>query len=659
MIAKVAFPIPLRREFDYLVPPALEAAALPGVRVKTQFGPRWATGVIVSALADAPAPKGFQLKPLSEILDAAPYSGQQLLPLAAFMKETWGGSLGEILGALVPDWAPGNRNQLVAAQGINLPPPAFALNEGQQAVFSSLTAKPAGSVTLLTGRPKTGKTEVCLRAAAEALRGGGQALILAPDFAMLDELRLRAEALAGAEHVLVWHSKVTPVGKKKVWEAVSSGVPLVLIGTRSASMLPFAKFSFCAVCDEHDANCKEEDQKPYYDARALLEFRAKSAGFPLVLCSSVPSVESLVRVRSSEINLVELAAPVKPAGFSVLITAKKGTRSKAMSDELLTSLEETLAAKGQALLILNRKGFAAVSQCVNCGWMAKCSNCGAPLPYSEPGRPTVTCRACGRENGVTEKCPRCACVVFRSAGAGTQRAVAELKKLFPSARVLRLDSGTLASKGGEGYIAARAMREGSADIIVGTRMLARGYDFPLLKTAAVLDADTEMAVADFRASEKTAQMLFQAAGMLSGGKFIIQTANPASTVFEAVQKGDYAAFAAAEAEERQVFNFPPFSRLLRFLVSGPKPKPCEKALAKIAAAAAAMEKENGIEPGQAFESAAPSPAFVPRAVKSAKWQLIVKARRPELAACFLDLSWGMKPPKGYRLRVIADPVDFH
>jgi len=658
MIAKIAFPIPLRREFDYLVPPALEPSAISGARVRTQFGPRWATGFIVSASADAPAPKGFQLKAISEILDAAPYGGQHLLPLASFMKQTWGGSLGEILGALVPDWAPPNRFPPPAAKEILPPEPAFPLNEGQRAVLESLMPGKSG-VTLLTGRPKTGKTEVCLRAAAEAVRRGRQALIIAPDFAMLDELRLRAEAIAGADNVAVWHSKVTPAGKKKVWETVASGVPALLVGTRSAALLPFAGLSFCAVCDEHDSNCKEEDQKPYYDVRPLLEFRAGALGFPLVLCSPVPSVESMVRARSGAIRLAELSEPVKPAGYSVVITAKKGSRSKAMSDELLSSLEETLAAKGQALLILNRKGFAAVSQCVNCGWMPKCSNCGAPLPYAEPGRPSVTCRSCGRENGVTEKCPRCACVVFRSAGAGTQRAVAELKKLFPSARVLRLDSGTLTSKGGEGYIAARAMREGTADIIVGTRMLARGYDFPLLKTAAVLDADTEMAVADFRASEKTAQMLFQAAGMLSGGKFFIQTANPACSVFEAVQKGDYAAFSGAEAEERQVFKFPPFSRLFRVLVSGPKPKPCEKALAKIAAAAAGLEKESGIEQGQAFDCAAPSPAFVPRAVKSAKWQLVVKSSNPELAARFLDLAWGMKPPKGYRLRVIADPVDFH
>jgi len=658
MIAKIAFPIPLRREFDYLVPPALESAAVPGARVRTQFGPRWAIGFIVSVSSDAPAPKGFQLKAISEILDVSPCGGAHLLPLALFMKRTWGGSLGEILGGLVPEWAPANRSQTAVSKEVVLPEASFSLNEGQRAVLDSFMPGKAG-VTLLTGRPKTGKTEVCLRAAAEAVRRGGQALVIAPDFAMLDELRLRTEALAGSGNVVVWHSKVTPAGKKKVWETVVSGAPLVLVGTRSAALLPFAGLSFCAVCDEHDSNCKEEDQKPYYDVRSLIEFRAGETGVPLVLCSSVPSVESMVRARSGAIRLAELAEPVRPAGYSVVITAKKGSRSKAMSDELLASLEETLAAKGQALLILNRKGFAAVSQCVNCGWMPKCSNCGAPLPYAEPGRPSVTCRSCGRENGVTEKCPRCACVVFRSAGAGTQRAAAELKKLFPSARVLRLDSGTLVSKGGEGYIAARAMREGTADIVVGTRMLARGYDFPLLRTAAVLDADTEMAVADFRASEKTAQMLFQAAGMLSGGKFFIQTANPACSVFEAVQKGDYAAFAAAEAEERQVFRFPPFSRLFRILVSGPKPKPCEKALAKIAAAAAEMEKESGIGQGEAFDCASPSPAFVPRAVKSAKWQLVVKASSPELASRFLDLAWDLKPPKGYRLRVIADPVDFH
>ena len=572
MFCKIAFNVPLDREFDYRVPDELALKVVPGLRVTAPFG-RVLTGGVVTAVSEVcTAPETVQIKPISAVADDRPLFGSDLFPLAHFMKSRWGGPIGQILAALLPPYPYFKPETDTASVHINPHAPDFKLTASQTQALKTLRAllaKPSQPV-LLSGPCFTGKTEVVLRVAAEALNGYGQILLLVPDVAAADLLVAPAQERFGADNVFCWHSRTLLSKRKRIFGAVSSGRPCVVISTRSGTLLPFKNLRFIAMLNGDDDHYKQEENKPYYHAGDIAAFRADIHNALLVHASATPAAEIADKVRKGQVTEIKLTEPVPSHAFvpQIKITGKKSERSRYFSAVLLEQLQINLQRKETSLLIFDRRGHAQTAYCLNCGAYAKCKKCGTILQRvtGEDGTAHLHCKKCGADEPMEQKCPHCQNLIFKVRSGGTQKITAEIEKIFPQAKLLRLDSDSLRNKSGQGFEALDALRTGRADIIVGTRLASGALRGAKITLAAVVDGEMELDSPDFRASEKYGQMLFELRGRLSGvpnGRLIVQTADPEGYDYENLISGDYGACADAELLLRESFVYPPFIKLAK------------------------------------------------------------------------------------------------
>ena len=575
MYCKVVFDVPLDRDFDYLVPEELGAKAVPGVRVTAPFGRILTGGMIVSVREVRTAPEDMKLKEIVSVVDERPLFGSDLFPLARFMKTHWGCPVGQILFSLIPPQPYFKVDNSPVSIHIDIKTPAFTLTSSQENALKTIRAFPAYEFhpVLFNGPAYTGKTETVLRLAGDVLAGYGQTLITVPDIASARQFIAEAETRFGANNVFCWHSRMLLSKKKKYFSAISNGLPCVVISTRSGALLPFKNLRLAAVLDEGDDNYKQEENKPYYHLRDLLMFRAQAHGAVLVFASATPSVEMLKMVQKKQVLQIPFTGAVPGHHFSpqIKITDKKGEKSRFLSDFLVRQLTENLQKKETSLLILNRRGYSTAYYCLNCGAYAKCKKCGAIL--SRENTPEhgdrLVCKKCGHTETLQQECPQCHNLIFKSRGGGTQKIVTEVQKLFPKAKLLRLDSDTLKTKAGQGFEALNALKTGNADIIVGTRLASGALRGAKVTLAAVLDAELELDGPDFRASEKYGQMLFGLRGHLSGvpdGRLIVQAADKEAYDYSPLLSGNYSQTAETELLLRESFSYPPYTHLIKVLI---------------------------------------------------------------------------------------------
>ncbi len=571
MFCKVVFDVPLDRDFDYLVPKELEDRLRPGMRITAPFGRQLTGGLVTQVTEVSNAPANVQLKEITSLVDEHPLYGSDLFPLARFIKSRWGGPIGQILFGLIPSQPYFKLADAPSTVSISVKTPDFQLTSAQENTLQTLRQEPAYQFApyLLSGPAHSGKTETALRLAGESLAGYGQVLITVPDIAAARQFIWQAQQRFGEDNAFCWHSRMLLSKKKKYFSAISNGLPCIVIGTRSATLLPFKNLRLCVMLDEGDDNYKQEENKPYYHARDVLLFRAKMHGATALLVSATPSVETEKMVQDGILKHLVFKQTVPGRGYrvQVKITSKKGDKSKFFSDFLLAEIEENLRRKQQTLLFLNRQGYANAYYCLNCGTYAKCKKCGAVLSREKTSEHDgLVCKKCGQREPLEQECPKCHNVIFKSRGGGTQKIAAEVSKFFPMARVLRLESDTLKTKAGQGFEALNALHTGQADIIVGTRVAAGALRGAKITLSAVLDADLELNTPDYRSSEKFGRLLFDLYGQLSGqpnGRLIIQTADAEAYDYAPLSSGDYTAAAEAETSLRESFNYPPFVHLFR------------------------------------------------------------------------------------------------
>ncbi len=572
MFCKVVFDVPLDRDFDYIVPSELAEQVIPGVRVTAPFGRLLTCGLVTAVSEIATVPAHITLKPITAVIDKTPLFGADLFPLARFIKTHWGGPIGQILFALIPPQPyfkllPGSASLLQT----RITSPRYTLSDSQQRALRTVQALPPYQfgAFLFTGDFYTGKTETVLRLAEHAYTQNGQVLITVPDVMAARQFMKHVQERFGAANVFSWHSRTLLSHKKQCFSAVASGRPCVVVAARSGVLLPFKNWRLAVMLDEADENYKQEENKPYYHAREVIKFRAQVHGATLVYVAHAPSMEMRAWVQQKQVQLVHFTHPVVPVHQPPLeLTEKKGEKSRFLSDYLLTQLAAYRAQKIPSLLILNRRGYAGAYACLNCGAYAKCKKCGALLTHEklDDGTERLHCKKCGAVETLNQECPKCHNLIFKSRGGGTQKIITELKKLFPQASLLRLDSDSLKTKNGQGFDAARALQDGQADIIVGTRLAAGALRGARVGLVAVLDGELELAGPDFRASEKFGQLLFELRGYLSGqpgGQLIIQTADQTAYDYAPLQTGDYESVAENEQFLRESFGYPPYTRLIR------------------------------------------------------------------------------------------------
>ena len=571
MFCKVAFDVPLDKAFDYRVPDELADKLRPGMRVTAPFGRVLTGGIVTQVTEISDAPAHITLKEITALIDKQPVFGSDFFPLARFIKNQWGGPIGQILGALIP-LAPYVRFQPVAPEfHLKISSPSYTLTPSQTAALQTLSTVPAYTFApfLLDGPAYTGKTETVLRTAEKALTGYGQILITVPDVAAARQLISEAENRFGADNVFGWHSRMLVSKKKKFFAAISSGRPCVVIGTRSSVLLPFKNLRLAAMLNEGDDNYKQEENKPYFHARDVLFFRAKTHGAVLVLSSATPSVEVEHQAQQGQIKRLVFTSAVPEHNFTpqVKFAEKKGEKSRFLSDLLLAELAENLQRGETSLLVLNRMGYANAYACLNCGTYARCEKCGGILAHEKTADgSTLVCKKCGQKAPLEQECPKCHNLIFKSRGGGTQKVAADIAKIFPKAKLLRLESDTLNTKDGEGFEALAALKNGSADIIVGTRVAAGALRGAKITLCAVLDAELELSSSDCRATEKFTRLLFELRGHVSGtknGRLIIQTADTTAYDYAPLFAADYKDAAETETALRESFNYPPFVHLFK------------------------------------------------------------------------------------------------
>ncbi len=454
--------------------------------------------------------------------------------------------------------------------------PGKALTGDQEAASDTLRAALRGGgygTTLLRGVTGSGKTEVYLEAVAEALRMGRQALVLLPEIALTAEFLTRVEARFGARPA-EWHSGVTMTERRRIWRMLGQGGAQLVVGARSALFLPFRDLGLIIVDEEHDSSYKQEDGV-LYNARDMGVLRASICGAQVVLASATPSLESWANAQAGKYAHLELGerygAAVLPEMRAIDMRAEKMQPGRWISPTLQAAVAARLEKGEQSLLFINRRGYAPVTLCRACGQQIACDNCDARM-VEHRFLKRLMCHQCGETRPIPETCPSCGATGRLTAvGPGIERLGEEAAALFPEARLAVLSSDLFAS--------ARALKEaivaianGGADIVIGTQLVAKGHNFPLLTLVGVIDADLGLQGSDLRAAERTFQLMRQVAGRAGRtertGTALLQTWQPAHPVIAAILGGDENRFWTAEAAERRAADMPPYGRLAAIILSG-------------------------------------------------------------------------------------------
>ena len=667
LIAEVAFPVPLHTGFHYQVPPGLTVR--PGMRVRAEFGTRPRIGTVLSVFSGEPRRR---LKPIAATLDREPALPPELLDCAVWMSRRYCAPIGECVKAVLPGFlkssaqeaeppppASGERPAPPGTAAPWPPPPAWELTPGQaralDLIAQRLAAREPG-VFLLHGVPASGKTEVYLRLIRQVVGAGGQALFLVPEISLtgpfFDDFCASLKA-----PVVLWHSRLRDRERRRSWRAIQSGLVKVVVGARSAALLPFCDLRLAVLDEEQDESFKQEGNSPCYHARDVVLRRARASGAVTVLGSATPSLESWQAAKLGEAELVVMPQRVSSVARPAVTVLPLPPAGRCLAAELLAKVQERLARREQTILLVNRRGFATVVMCCRCGWVDRCPGCGvAKIQHEEPsGAFVLRCHHCTGKSPLPARCPKCANPGLRAMGTGTQKVVSELRRLLPEARVLRMDRDALNQREEDRRIYERFCR-GEADVLVGTKLVAKSFHFPEVTLVGVVDADTMLHMPDFRASERTMQLLTQVAGRSGradkAGEVVLQTLQPDHLAVRGAVLGDYAAFADQELALRRELGYPPFCVLVRLLWSGKD----EAGLA--AAAAAATEAMRAQLAPSGHEVVGPAAAVLPKFRGLFRYHALVKVAEPErnLEAVLARLR-AYPLPSPVRLKVNVDPYD--
>ncbi|NBR29202.1 MAG: primosomal protein N' [Betaproteobacteria bacterium] len=503
--------------------------------------------------------------------------------------------------------------------------------------------------------PRTRDDRLTLEAVTAVLQQGRQALVLVPEIALTAQWLDRFRARFGADPA-EWHSELSQAKRRETWRAVAQGRAQVVVGARSALFLPYADLGVVIVDEEHDASYKQEEGV-IYNARDMAVALGHIAHLPIVLVSATPSLETVVNVEHGRYRAVHLperhADAQMPSIAAVDMRRAPPARGRWLSPVVIDAVKQTLAEQSQAMLFLNRRGYAPLTLCRTCGHRLQCPNCQAWLvEHRYTGR--LECHHCGHAVPMPKKCPSCSSEDSLAAcGPGVERIAEEVAVLFPEARTAVMASDTIRGPA-DATAMVRAVAEHKVDILIGTQIVAKGHHFPLLTLVAVVDADLGLGGGDLRASERTYQLLSQVAGRAGRaerpGRVLLQTYMPEHPVMESLLADDRAGFLQRESEERRAGSWPPFGRLVALIVSGPNAARVEGYARDLARTAPQDSTVRVLGP-------APAPLALLRGRH--RFRLLLRAQRSVNVQAVMR-AWlkRSKCPNGVRLQVDVDPYSF-
>jgi primosomal protein N' (replication factor Y) len=635
-IVRVALDIPLAESFDFIAPEGPEMPA--GTLVVVPFGRGRKVGVVVghADASDIPTPR---LRAIDAVVgDVEPFKAEEL-ELFEFCASYYRRPLGEVIAAALPP-------RLRQVKRRRLAPPPAAADWGAFLPAGALTPEQADALALvregadrfhpvlLQGVTGSGKTEVYLHLLADTLARGRQSLLLVPEIGLTPQFESQVRARFPGATIAAAHSHLSEGERAATWLAAQSGAARIVLGTRLAVLTPFHDLGLIVVDEEHDASYKQHEGLRY-SARDVAVRRAQRRGIPVVLGSATPSLESFANAREGRYAQARLT---RRAGAGTVMPSVRTVDTRAdrphegLTFALLEALRRRLERKEQSLVFINRRGFAPVLFCRACSWHSACTRCTANLVlHRSEGR--LRCHHCGHAQRVPTKCPNCGAADLAPVGQGTQRVEEALGAALPEARIVRVDRDSTARKGALRGVLER-VGAGEIDILVGTQMLAKGHDYPNLTLVGVLDSDSALFSADFRASERLFAQLVQVAGRAGrgerAGEVLIQTDFPSHPLYAAVATQDYERFADEALQERRLAAFPPYAHLALLRAESKKAGEATEFLREAARIArrlgsvdvfdpvpAALERKAGFDRAQLLVRAASRSALQPFL---ARWQ---------------------------------------
>jgi primosomal protein N' (replication factor Y) len=647
--------------YTYEVPADLVPLAVSGARVLVPFGARELVGYVVGHDA---AFAGGETRAVAAVLEEPPILDAAAVALARWIADRYCAPLGEVIRAMLPKGVraarPGGRKRgprttsaaveaaRAGADAVAQTPPALTIAQ-QAAAAPLLEAVASGSHrrVLLHGVTGAGKTEVYLVVIAAALAAGRQAIVLVPEIALTPQT-IRRFAARFPGRVAVLHSGLTDSERAREWQRIRDGELDVVVGSRSAVFAPLPRLGVIVV-DEEDAGAYKQDRIPRYHAVDVALERGRLENVPVVLGSATPRVETYYAAHTGGFELVTLneritGRPLPPIDVVDLREELRAGNRSPLSLELDRALHACHESGGQSILFLNRRGTATVVVCRGCGEALSCDSCSTSLVYHAQRR-RCTCHYCGSSRPLPDVCPGCGSTAIRGLGMGTERLEAEVHDRFPDLRLLRMDRDTTVTRDAYFTIYDRFARH-DADCLIGTQMVAKGWDLGNVQLVGIVNADVSLHFPDYRSGESTFALLTQVAGRAGRGdepaRVILQTYSPQHYAVRHATTHDYLGFAHEEIRVRRSLRFPPYTRMVVCTITHR-----DDARAEAAARQAVAEVSGTLGAGSSLDVLGPTPAFLHRLRGEYRWQFTVRGEVIERAFPFL--------PRGRGWSIDVDP----
>lgn len=672
MILDLVVPYRVQSSFHYQIDPELGRSLTKGSIVEVSLGTKKTHAYVVGFLSETTVPQQ-KLKFVQQVLQAESYFSEPMLRLLHWISEYYSHPLGEVFDAALPRMSfqkknskPRKTSRLSVDFNLGeeksshsvLPP---HLTDEQKDALRDILDPSEKRPYLLHGVTGSGKTEVYLRVVESALREKKGAILLVPEISLTPQLMARFNQRFPSQ-IAVLHSDLTPSERLRQWKRVWSGEASVVVGARSAVFAPVKNLGVIVVDEEHETSFKQEDSLRYH-ARDVAIVRAQFEGAKIILGSATPSLESYSNATSGKYCYIEMKKRVFSQNFpkTTFVDMKDKNQwldknTPWLSKDLVQRIRDTLEKNNQIILYLNRLGFAHFLFCQDCGHTYRCSHCDVSLTYYQSPA-LLKCHYCDYQQKVPQQCQDCQGTELGFLGLGTEQVEKEIKKLFPEARIARMDRSQIKNrKNLEELLISVSKKE--VDILIGTQMVAKGHDFPGISLVGILMADASLNLPDFRANERTFQIVTQVSGRAGRaqepGEVVIQTLNPAEPALKWAAELKQKDFYIQELNARKLFGFPPFQRMAMLRFQHPDPKKVQKYADESALFLRRVVEKNKLE----CQILGPSEAPIARVKKQYRYQCLVKARSVRQLQALLQTLQSKKAQdkSPVKLSIDVDPM---
>ncbi len=664
--AEIAIGLPIAKPFHYRIPEELKDKIEIGKRVWAPFKNRPIVGYVLGFVE---SPEVKEVKNISSVIDETPILDRHMLELTKWMADYYYTSWGEAIETAMPGPLKKGKTKIVPrhplTEEVYEPTKKFKPSIQQEGALKPILksiSERKSDVYLLHGITGSGKTEVYLQSIEVALRLGLSAIVLVPEISLTPQAIERFKSRYGGL-VAVLHSRLLESERFMEWKRLKEGAAKIVIGARSAIFAPVKELGLIVIDEEHETSYKQE-VAPRYNARDVAIIRAKLSNATVILGSATPSVESYYDAISKRYKLLKLTERIEKRQLPKVevIDMRQETidtkEVKILSRTLENAVAEVLKRGGQVMLFLNRRGFSTFINCKRCGYAVQCKYCNVSLTYHFDTK-RLSCHYCNYQASPPNICPKCKSEDIRYFGIGTQKVESEVARLFPQANIGRMDTDATAKRGSHKSILSD-FRKGKIDILVGTQMIAKGHDFPKVMLVGVVSADTALNLPDFRASERSFNLLTQVAGRAGRGadpgRVIIQTYNPSHYAIKKSITHDYEGFFEEEIGFRRELRYPPFIHMVEINLRGRNEERVIKISNDLAAILKVISKrelhETNNEP---IEIVGPAAAFISKMRGQFRWNMLLKGKEPKEICKLIDLS--LKEIKGRSSVTITVDVD--